>query len=139
MSLETSEKILKITGILSIIGGIVGIIFAALGIFGISGGGLLGPESTEEETAVGLAVIGGAVAVIVTALVELLEGFFSVRAANDHSKIMPAWIFAILGLLSGIGSVITGITGGDSLIGGIVSLVISIIIFMAANTIKNEG
>lgn len=139
MSLETSEKVLKITGILSIIGGIIGIIFAILSIFGISGGGLVGPESTEEEAAVGLAVIGGAVAVIVTALVELLEGFFSVSAANDHSKIMPAWIFAILGLLSGIGSVITGITGGDSLIGGIVSLVISIIIFMAANTIKNEG
>ena len=136
MSLDTSNKILKVTGILSIIGGAL---MFVLGLVTVIGGGAIGivAEAQDEAVVGGIAVFAGLM-ILFGAAVTLLEGIFSVRAAKDNSKINPAWIFAIIGLVSSIISMITNIANGGSIFSGVISLALSILIFVAANTIKNS-
>ena len=143
MSLETSQKILKVVGILCILSGIIGIV---IGILGFVGGGILGAgianeadEATEEVgQALGFAFIMGIFG-LVSGVVDLLEGIFSVRAANDSEKVMPAWVFALLGLIFAVISLVGSFGGNVSgIVSGILSVVLSLIVFIAANTIKNS-
>lgn len=139
MSIETSEKILNITGILSIIGGIIGIIFGALAIFG-GGMAVTNAPSTEEEAMAvgGVAIIGG-IAAIIAGIFNLLEGIFSVRAARDNSKIQPAWIFALISLVLDVLALISNIGSGKSLLSSIITALLSLLIFVAANNIKKSA
>ena len=116
MDLETSKKILKIFGILDIIFGIIGII---VGLLAFAGGGLVAASDQSEAGAIGagIAVILGVILVI-SGIVSLLQGIFSVRAAKDTSKIMPAWIFALIGVVMAAISLI-GSFGGEA--SGIIS------------------
>jgi uncharacterized membrane protein HdeD (DUF308 family) len=74
------------------------------------------------------------VILFVLGLIGLLEGIFSVRGAKNPAKIMPAWIFAILGVITGVAGLFTGGSTG----GSIGSLIINIVIFIAANNIKKS-
>ena len=76
MSLDTSNKILKVTGILSIIGGVFMFI---LGILAVAGGGAIGmvAEAEDEAVAGGIAVFAGLM-ILFAAAVTLSEGIFSV-------------------------------------------------------------
>lgn len=137
MSLEASKKILKIFGILCIIFSILGIIIA---IAGLAGGGLM--ASTGDDTAIGV----GAVAIIfsvfllISGVISLLEGIFSVRAAKDTSKIMPAWVFAIIDLvLRVVGLIMNFKNGTSSIVSSVIGLGIGVLIFVAANTIKKSA
>jgi len=130
-------------GILCILSGIIGIV---IGILGFVGGGILGAgianeavEATEEVgQALGFAFIMGIFG-LVSGVVDLLEGIFSVRAANDSEKVMPAWVFALLGLIFAVISLVGSFGGNVSgIVSGILSVVLSLIIFIAANTIKNS-
>ncbi len=143
MNLETRKKVLKVVGILCIISGIIGIVF---GILGFVGGGFIGAgianeslESTEEAgQALGFAFILGIVG-LVSGCVDLLEGIFSLRAAKDSEKIMPAWIFALIGLVFAVVSLVGSFSGNVSgIISGVLSVALSLIVFLAANTIKNS-
>ena len=138
MDLETSKKILKIFGILDIIFGIIGII---VGLLAFAGGGLVAASDQSEAGVIGagIAVILGVILVI-SGIVSLLQGIFSVRAAKDTSKIMPAWVFAIIGIITSIISVISSWgKGTSSIVGSIVSLAIGVLIFIAANNIKKSN
>ena len=68
-------------------------------------------------------------------LVSLLEGIFSIRGANNPSKIMPAWIFAIIGVIAAV----VGLFTGGSLPSAIFSLIVNIVIFTAANKIRKSN
>ncbi len=48
---------------------------------------------------------------------------------------MPAWLFAIFGVISGIAGLFTGAKLGSS----ISTLIINIVIFIAANNIKKSN
>ena len=84
--------------------------------------------------------VSGMAIFFVLGVISLLEGIFSIRGARDASKIMPAWIFAILGVIGGIGTLISSI-GDDAkgVAGAIVGVALSILIFIAANTIKKSN
>lgn len=136
MNIETSKKILKIAGILAIIGGVLGTI---LGLLAVAGGGIAaGMLEGDDQVSGGVIVIAGIV-LLISGIVSLIEGICSTRAAKDTSKIKPAWIFAIIGLVTNGLSFILNLTqGGGSASSGIVSVAFSILIFIAANTIKKE-
>ena len=139
MNVETSQKILKIFGILGIIAGVAVIVF---GIFGFLGGSMAGANaSTDEESGVAVIVLGASIAAVVGGIISFIEGVCSVRASADSSKIMPAWIFAILGVISGVIGIISDIAGGSdigTIVGAAFALCISVLIFLAANTIKQS-
>lgn len=136
MTVETSRKILKIFGIISIIIGALG---AIIGIVGVVGGGALASAGDDMSLGVGAAAIIVSVILLVSGIVSLLEGIFSVRAANDVSKIMPAWVFAIISLVFSVIGIFTNIkSGASSIVSAIIGLGISVLIFVAANTIKKS-
>lgn len=139
MSLENSQKILKIFGILNIIAGVAAIVF---GILALVGGSMAGSAATTDtENAVVVAALTGAIVSLVEGIISLISGTCSVRAANDSSKIMPAWIFAILGLISGVAGVINNLVSGggiSGILGSVIAMIISALIFIAANTIKQS-
>ena len=77
----------------------------------------------------------GAIAIFfILGLISILEGIFSIRGAKDASKIMPAWIFAIIGVIAAVIGLFTGGSMGSS----IASLIVNIVIFVAANKIKKS-
>lgn len=130
MSLKTSKLILKIFGILSLICGVILII---LGLMVLLGASQLSPEEVEADPNLSAGVAGMAI-FFVLGVVSLLEGIFSLRGAKDASKIMPAWIFAIIGVITGV----VGLFTGGSLGSSIFSLIVNIVIFIAANNIKKS-
>ncbi len=135
MNVETSKKILKIFGIIDIVLGA----FALLGGFAAMAGGGVAATQGELAEAAGLAMIAGVIAII-AGILSLIEGIFCVRAAKDSSKIMPAWIFAIISVVFAVISLITSISGGGSqVVSNLISLAINALVFWAANTIKKEG
>ena len=130
MSLKTSKRILKIFGIFDIICGIFLII---LGVMVLVGASQLSPEeiASDPSLSAGLSVMA---IFFILGLLSLLEGIFSIRGAKDAAKIMPAWIFAIIGVIAAV----VGLFTGGSLGGSIVSLIVNIVIFIAANKIKKS-
>lgn len=147
MSLETSQKILKVFGIIDIVIGILGIL---VGILAVVGAGMIGASgvgdvavqnATVDASAAGALALVAGIVLIVSAIITLLQGIFSVRAAKDSSKIMPAYVFAIIGLVSSVISVISSISssGSSGLLSGIIGLLISCLVFVAANTIRKNA
>jgi len=121
---------LKIFGIFDIICGIFLII---LGVIVLVGASQLSPEEIASDPSLSVGVSGMAIFFIL-GLLSLLEGIFSLRGAKNAAKIMPAWIFAIIGVITAV----VGLFTGGSLGGSIVSLIVNIVIFIAANKIKKS-
>ena len=142
MSLEKSQKIVKVLGILSIISAVVAFI-AAIGMFGIGGLGAAGLDVNDETIAAGVGimfVLG--IVLLVDAIVSLLQGIFSLRAAKDAAKANPLWVISLIGAVLAVLSVIASITngeGGQNILTEIFSLVISCFTFYLANNIKKLG
>lgn len=149
MSLNASKTILKIFGIISIIFGVMGIIAGILFVSGgafIGAGAAAGDIAPDTQLASGIAVLGfGGLLIIIGSAIELLSGVFSVKAANDSSKIMPAWWFALLGTITSVISIITMFVqktqpvDTKNVFGAAVGVFTSILIFVAANTIKQSA
>ena len=121
---------MKIFGIFSIICGVILIILGAMVFIGAS---QLSPEEIAADPSLSAGVSGMAI-FFVLGVISLLEGIFSIRGARDASKIMPAWIFAIIGVIAAI----IGLFTGGSLGGSVFSLIVNIVIFVAANKIKKS-
>lgn len=136
MNVETSQKILKIFGIIDIVFGIIGII---IGVLAFAGGGLVAAADETLAESAGMAVVAGVI-LLISGIVSLIQGIFSVRASKDTSKIMPAWIFAIIGLVTAVISLCTNFSSGaGAIVRSLGSVAISALIFLAANTIKKDN
>ncbi len=148
MSIQNAKSTLKVLGILCIIFGILGII---IGIGVMAGGGLLGAtalmsgEVTSAEGANAVSLVTGMVVLVgvfavIAAIVDILLGVFSVRASKDSSKIGPAYIFSIIALVISILSLVFNFSNFNlsTLISALPSIVFSIVIFLAARTIKKS-
>lgn len=143
MSLDTSKMILKIAGIISIIFGILGIIG---GIAAILGGSFLGfgvasgDVAGSQDLAIGIGALGllGLI-VLLDSIVELISGVFSVKASKDISKIMPAWVFSLIGLILSIPNLVSAISSKGDVLSSIVALALNALVFFAANTIKHSA
>ncbi|MBP3200109.1 MAG: hypothetical protein J6M39_00460 [Lachnospiraceae bacterium] len=155
MSLNTSKTILKVFGIISIIFGILGLLGGIASIFGgaaINLGTATGEVNMDATTAAGGAAVLGILGLIICfdSIIGLISGICSVRASKDSSKIMPAWIFALIGLVLSIISAISTFTfpsttngSTSNLIGTIIGVIIGVgidaLVFAAANNIKQSA
>lgn len=152
MSLDASKKVLKVFGIITIIFSILGIIF---GITAIAGGSALGigtatgsvESNVNLAAGVGIITLLGLVALI-GSVIDLISGICSVQASNDISKIMPAWVFALIGLIFDVIGIIANFAQRkpdsapltpSTIIGMICGLAISVLIFVAANNVKQAA
>ncbi|MBR4223543.1 MAG: hypothetical protein IKR73_01910 [Oscillospiraceae bacterium] len=136
MNIQTSKTILKVFGI-------IGMFFGGLttigALFILLGGGAASIGGGDEGLAFGALLIVLGILSLGAGLITVAQGFCSYKASQDTSKIMPAWLFSIIGIVSNVVSVISSIKKDSGVFTAVVSLVISIVIFTAANTIKNNG
>lgn len=152
MSLDTSKKVLKVSGIITIVFAIMGIIIGILAIVGIGALGI-GTATGDVQSNANLAAAVGIVSIfgllaLIGSIVDLISGICSVKAANDISKIMPAWVFTLIALILDVISVIaffvqkrpegTTVTPSN-VIGLIIGLALSALVFCAANNVKRAA
>ena len=149
MSIQNAKSTLKILGILSVILGIFGVV---MGIGLVLGGGLFGADTltsgkvTTADGAETVSLVTGMVMAMgiftaVSALVDVLLGIFSVRASKDFSKINPAYILSIITLALSVISVFMNFAEFNlsTLISALPSVVFSVVLFLAAKTVKEEN
>ena len=147
-NLESARKLLKVLGIICIVFGGLGVLLGGLALLGggllaggMAGSATSGMDADSAATVTGLVLIASGV-LLISAIFTLLLGIFSVRGANDFSKIGAAWVIAIINLGFAVLGVIASLAGGSgfsSILSGIVSLALAGAIFWAANTIKQSG
>ena len=141
MSLEKSQKIVKVLGILSIIGAVIGFLLALsmLGVGGLSVFNVNESASDEVFMGIGLFLVLGIVT-LVGSVFGLLEGIFSLKAAKDAAKAQPLWVISLISLVLDALSVIATLTnGGENVLTDIFTLAISAFTFYLANNIKKLG
>lgn len=149
MSIQNAKSTLKILGILSVILGIFGVI-VGLGL--VAGGGLFGADTlmsgkvTTADGAETVSMVTGMVMAMgiftaVSALVDVLLGVFSVRASKDFSKINPAYILSIIALALSVISLFMNFAEFNlsTLLSALPSIVFSVVLFLAAKTVKEEN
>jgi len=77
---------------------------------------------------------------LVGAIVDLVQGIFSLRAAKDASKAMPLWVVAIISVVLNIFSLINSFGNGtQEILTAVFSLLISCGVFYLANNIKKNA
>ena len=140
MSVKTSKSILKVLGIVDIVMGVLVLLFSALTF---AGGGLLASgvvpmDQVEAGVSSSLVLVAGG-AMLLMGVFSLAEGILSRRAANEPSKAQPAFVFAIISLVLASANLIWAIVGGGSPVSAITSVVINVLLVMAANTLRKEG
>ena len=106
---QTSNKFLKVTGILMIIGGAIGII---LGIIAVLGVGVM-ILALGEEANLGF-LTWSAVLVLVSAVVSLIAGILGVSSASKPEKSTRCIVFGILTAALAVIASILNVAGGNS-------------------------
>ena len=141
MSLETSRKILKISGILCLIGAALAILG---GIVTIATGGMgtaLPEMQTDDTVQKGVAaLVGLGIATIISGIISLVEGIVSIRASKDNKYGKAAWIFAMISMLIALGRAGTEVKASgfnaSSVLEFVFTLVISGLVYTAALNVK---
>lgn len=143
------QKIIKWLSVVEIIVSVLLIIASlmscGLGSLAIAGAGASGSSGAMSDGA-SLAALGGVVALGVGAagfassLLGLIVGILGVRGAKDPNKIMPFFVFAIIGLIFQIyNAVVTFMSptlDASSAISAIASLLVTFVLVYAANKVR---
>ena len=97
MKLSTAQKILKIVGILTIIGAIVTIAFGALALFGTGSAIQSDPETMNrtEASRLGLMIAGGA-GLVLGGVFDLVTGILSVLSSKNGKFAKTTLILTII-------------------------------------------
>lgn len=144
--MSTSQKVLKIIAIITILSGIsyvlAALAFAGLGAFG--GSDVISLE--DMPIAIPANIAGGLFAVLagITAVIYLLLGIFGLRGANVPSKIMPVYNLSVIAIVfSAIQVIVWEFTRGDTFdfanaFSVFIGLAEAILIFTLARNIRKD-
>ena len=145
-----SQKVLRVISIVQIIEAVLLVVFALMGVMSGAAIGAADPSSVAEltaETGMSQGALGGLVAgtsltVIIAAAISILIAVFGLRASNDVNKIMPAWIFSIIGLVGSCLSIVMKAVNGTlsgNLLSSLLTLAVAVLTFWVCNNIKAEA
>ena len=142
MNLETCKKVLKIAGICTIVIGVLGVI---LGIVTLSIGGastgLPEVQAGEDQAVQGAAaLIGSGIVAIISSVISVVEGICSYRAGKSGKSVTAALVFAVLGVISNIGTFFqsSGASAG-TIIGNVIALALSCLVAYAAYMVRKAA
>lgn len=144
MTLDNARKLLKISGILLIIGSIVSIVFGVGIAAGFSYATANMPEmqSNPEYVKGGIIVTIAGILTAISGVIHFLQGFFSLRASGNDASGKNAYNFSIIGLVATAITACTTILGKNvtkaSIIGSVLGVVVSILVMLAAKTVKDH-
>ncbi len=112
---------LKVTGILMIIGGAIGIIFSIIALLGIAALATLADAHYE----LGMLYAAGAVA-LVGSIAQLVAGIIGVANCKKPEKAMTCVVFGVIVAVFNVAGVILNVAGGGSF--NFVSLITGLIL-----------
>ena len=142
MTLEQARKILKVIGIITIIGAVISLVMGILVVFGAGDVALTDPEVQTEadyQEIVGYFIISG-IALAIAGVCSLIEGVFSILASKNGKYGKICWIFSIISLVTSLYNGITNLFKGEFKLSNVVSLLVSLalnaLVLVAANTVK---
>ena len=142
MKLTTAQKVLKIVGIITIIGAILVILLGVLATTGIGNAveqNSAALEDAEVSTGAGLMMLGS-IALIVGGIFDFVTGILSVMTSKNGKY---AKVTLILTIISVVYSIVTSVASytksgftTSNVIMLIVEIVLSVLLCVAANTVK---
>ena len=136
MGIETSKKMLKALGIINLV---LGIIFVIIGV--LAAGVVIGISSNSSiPNNYSFLVI----LIVAIGVISIMAGCLDIRAAKDTSKIMPAWIFSIIGLIYSCVNLCLSIAQNAindpiSVLSLLLSIILSVFTFIAANAVLSAN
>ena len=140
MNQQSASKMLKVTGILSIIFGAISIIASLILLFGSV---LLATATNAIADSATASAVGGLLALaviiaIIASVAEFVAGILCVVNANKPENANVCFIFGIINIVIGIASIILNISSGEFNIISIVSaLALPVLYTIAAYFLKN--
>ena len=141
MTMDSSKSIRNVA---SIFGFIYGIPMMIIGILGLTGTSIASqvPEITSEladaAPAVAAVAVIASAACLISGLLTIVEGILTRRAAKDPAKVMPVWVLSLVLLVMHGIAVVQNAMAGTLGISTILSVVLTGIVFYAANFMKKE-
>ena len=126
------QKILFVFSVLSIVMAIFMIVMG--GVFMATAEQIAAevPEVTAQE----MQILG--LTFIFSAILSIITSIFGIRGARDISKIKPAFIFAVIGIVGAVLSAINSISANNFTSSTLMSVVSNGVIFYAAYKIYQE-
>ena len=142
MKLTTAQKVLKIVGIIIIIGAILVILLGVLATTGIGNAveqNSAALEDAEVSTGAGLMMLGG-IALIVGGFFDFVTGILSVMTSKNGKYAKVTLILTIISVVYSIVNSVASYTKSgfttSNVITLIVEIVLSVLLCVAANTVK---
>ena len=115
-----------------------------IGILGLTGTSIASqvPEITSEledaAPAVAAVAVIASAACLISGLLTIVEGILTRRAEKDPAKVMPVWVLSLVLLVMHGITVVQNAMAGTLGISTILSVVLTGIVFYAANFMKKE-
>lgn len=133
-----SNKFLKVTGILMIISGALGIILGILAVVGV--GAYVAAYGGDAEIGVGM-LMSAAILTLISSAVSLVAGILGVANAAKPEKAMVCIVFGILTVvLAVLGNILTIAGGSDfSVLNLITGLILPVLYLIGAFQSKKEA
>ena len=141
MKLTTAQKILKIVGILTILGAICTIVLGGLAVFGTKSAVESDPSIMNGTDAdnVGILVIGG-IGLLVAGLINRVTGILSVLSSKNGKFAKTTFILTLVSVVYSVANSLANYSkegfNTSNVISLVVELVLSILVCVAANTAK---
>ncbi|MBR0419201.1 MAG: hypothetical protein IJI66_08530 [Erysipelotrichaceae bacterium] len=142
MKLTTAQKVLKIVGIITIIGAILVILLGVLATTGIGNAveqNAAALDDAEVSTGAGLMMLGG-IALIVGGFFDFVTGILSVMTSKNGKYAKVTLILTIISVVYSIVNSVANYTKSgfttSNVIMLIVEIVLSVLLCVAANTVK---
>ena len=135
MKLSTAQKIMKIVGILTIVGALVVVGLGALVLYGMNN-----PEIASSTNTDPTALLISGIALIVLGLIDFVTGILAVLSSKNGKYAKTTFILAIVSAVYSVAnSLINSAKQGFNLsnvISMMVELVLAVLLCVAANTVK---
>ena len=139
MNLEKSKKVLKISGILTILSAVVVLV---LGILAVAGSNILATEAADQKATedAALAFTAG-ILLIVLSIIDIFEGFISYRAGKNGKKKTAtiALVFAVISTIGAFVDLFRNTNGASAIVGAVVGIALDVLILYSAYTVMKNG
>lgn len=147
MERTNEQKTLNVFAIIEIVFGVLGLLIGIATL--VFGGAVFGNSSqiieetvatAEDVNKVGGVFLGGGLASIVIAVIQIITGVFMKKAVKDATQYKGAYILVTIGLVLSVIGLIAAVVTKDSqsIVNNVVSVAINGFVFYLLTKIKNS-
>ncbi len=138
-----SQKAIKVLSIISIVFGVIGIVF---GLLAFAGAGVIGNQMVTYQGvsySAGALSIAGGFMLLIDGILDIVVGWLGLRGAKDPAKIGPfyvlCWIEVILVVVGFACMLFNGAAIGNAIVSLVGNIIVPLILLILARNIKNQA